>query len=120
MQDKHPASSHPSNFQQQTDTPQMTFTTAQVFKAISTFRRSSAPGPTGLRAEHLQSVMNATAPNRVDRVADSVTGLIKVMAGGEVPEAVAPYLDGAYLFSSVKKGVRPIAVGNLLRRITSK
>ena len=79
----------------------MTFTTAKVVKAISTFRRSSAPGPTGLRAEHLQSVMNATAPNRVDRVADAVTGLINIMAGGKVPEAVAPYLCGANLFGAV-------------------
>jgi hypothetical protein len=44
------------------------------------------------------------------------------MAGGSVPEAVAPYLCGANLFGAKKKcgGVRPIAVGNLLRRLTSK
>ena len=122
MQDKHPAPLHPSTFQLQTDTPQMTFTTAQVVKAISTFRKSSAPGPTGLRAEHLQCVMKTSAPNRVDKIADAVTGVINLMAKGGVPDAVAPFLCGANLFGAVKKdgGVRPIAVGNLLRRITSK
>ena len=44
------------------------------------------------------------------------------MAAGRVPEEVAPYLCGARLHAVLKKdgGLRPIAVGNLLRRLTSK
>ena len=44
------------------------------------------------------------------------------MAKGEVPEEVAQYLCGARLHGALKKdgGLRPIAVGNLLRRLTSK
>lgn len=44
------------------------------------------------------------------------------MTTPRVPEAVAPYLCGANLFGAKKKcgGVRPIAVGNFLRRLTSK
>ena len=89
MRDKHPPSPHPSTFQQETDTPQMTFTASQGVKAINTFRKGSAPGPSGLRAEHLQCVIKSIAPNRVDRVADTVTNLVNLMAGGGVPDAVA-------------------------------
>ena len=58
----------------------------------------------------------------MDRAADANTNLVNVMSGGQVPEAVAPYLCGANLFGAKKKcgGVRPIAVGNILRRLTSK
>ena len=41
---------------------------------------------------------------------------------GDVPESVASYLCGARLHAGNKKsgGIRPIAVGNLERRLTSK
>ena len=41
---------------------------------------------------------------------------------GKVPASVAPYLCGARLHAGKKKsaGIKPIAVGNLLRRLTSK
>ena len=44
------------------------------------------------------------------------------MAAGDVPEEVAPYLSGARLQAGIKKdwGLRPIAVSNLFRRLTSK
>ena len=44
------------------------------------------------------------------------------MVGGGVPEEVAPYLAGARLHAAIKKdgGLRPIAVGNLLRRLVGK
>ena len=44
------------------------------------------------------------------------------MLAGQVPPEVAPYLCGARLYAGKKKdgGIRPIAVGNLTRRLTSK
>ena len=49
MRAKHPAAAHAPSFQQQTETPPMTFTQAQVVKQISSFKKGSAPGPSGLR-----------------------------------------------------------------------
>ena len=48
--------------------------------------------------------------------------LVNVMAGGGVPDSVAPFLCGARLHAGNKKdgGIRPIAVGNTLRRLTAK
>ena len=44
------------------------------------------------------------------------------MASGKVPVSVAPYLCGARLHGVKKKdgGLRPIAVGNILRRLVGK
>ena len=44
------------------------------------------------------------------------------MVAGSVPEEVSPFLAGARLHAGNKKygGLRPIAVGNILRRLTSK
>jgi hypothetical protein len=44
------------------------------------------------------------------------------MAAGKVPTEVTPYLCGGNLFASIKKsgGHRPVAVGDILRRLTSK
>ena len=44
------------------------------------------------------------------------------MTAGKVPEGVAPYLAGARLHAARKKdnGLRPISVGNLLRRLAGK
>ena len=44
------------------------------------------------------------------------------MAGGGVPEDVAPFLAGARLHAALKKdgGIRPIAIGNLLRRLVGR
>ena len=48
--------------------------------------------------------------------------LVNVMAAGKVPDSVAPYLCGARLHAAKKKDdtLRPIAVGNLLRRLVAK
>ena len=104
-----------------TDLPQLTFTQLEVDKSVKKFRRGSAPGPTGLRPEHLRVALQA-APARTDRVRKSLTSVVNVMVGGGVPQEVAPYLAGARLHAALKKdgGLRPIAVGNLLRRLVGK
>ena len=48
--------------------------------------------------------------------------LINLLAGGGLPKEIVPFFAGANLFAAIKKdgGFRPIAVGNTLRRLTSK
>ena len=91
-------------------------------KAALSFRKGSAPGPSGLRPEHLNVTLKMAPANRTDKAGAALTRLVNIMARGEVPEEVAPYLCGARLHGALKKdgGLRPIAVGNLLRRLTSK
>ena len=122
MQDKHPPAQHPNNFQPSKETVQMVFTAEHVRKAIKSFRKGSAPGPDGLRLEHLKVAIKLSTPNRQDKAEEALTRLVNKMGSGSVPAIIAPFLSGARLIAGNKKdgGIRPIAVGNILRRLTSK
>ena len=52
----------------------------------------------------------------------ALTKLVNIMAAGKLPKEVAPFLCGANLFAAIKKtgGMRPVAVGGVLRRLTAK
>ncbi len=52
----------------------------------------------------------------------ALTSLVNILAAGRAPPSVLPHLCGATLLASPKKsgGHRPIAVGEVLRRLTSK
>ena len=90
-----------------------------VIGALKTFPRASAPGPSGLRADHIKETL-ATAHG--DEVTAHLVGLCQLLAKGEAPAVVAPYLGGARLHALPKKngGVRPIAVGETIRRLVGK
>ena len=121
MREKHPPAAGAPRPLPTTDIPQLVFNQVEVDKGVKRFRRGSAPGPTGLRPEHLRVALQA-APGRKDRALKSLTEVLNVMVGGGVPQEVAPYLAGARLHAALKKdgGLRPIAVGNLLRRLVGK
>jgi hypothetical protein len=63
MKKKHPVA-NPPTFQPSGDSPQLTFSSEQVLRAVKTFRKGSAPGLDGLRAEHLKVALNRTTPGR--------------------------------------------------------
>ena len=79
-------------------------------------------GPPGLRAEHLKVVINSAPTNRTDKALEAVTKIVNVLAAGELPEEAAPIFSGARLYAGNKKcgGIRPIAVGDIIRRLVSK
>ena len=122
MQAKHPIAQQSSAFQPETSTTQMALSTSQVAKEIKGFKRGTAPGPSGLRAEHLNVSIKSAPPNGTDKATSSITKLVNCMGGGRVPDQVAKYLCGARIHVANKKdgGIRPIAVGEILRRLTSK
>ena len=121
MQAKHPAAATDMGSLPTTDTPPLSFTQLEVLKTAESFRRGSAPGPTGLRPEHIKCALKAV-PNRSDKALKSLTKVVNGMMTGKVPKAVSPSLCGARLHAATKKsgGIRPVAVGNMLRRLTSK
>ena len=121
MREKHPAAQRPL-FQPSSDAVQLSFNAEQVRKAVMSFRKGSAPGPDGLRAEHLKVAIKLSTPGRQGAAEEALVKLVNVMAAGGVPDDVAPFLCGARLHAGNKKdgGIRPIAVGNILRRLTAK
>ena len=75
-----------------------------------------------MRPEHFKAILKSTSANLVEKCLVALVKLVNVMAAGKVPDSVAPYLCGARLHAAKKKDntLRPIAVGNLLRRLVAK
>ena len=90
--------------------------------ALKSFKPGSAPGPSGLRAEHIKAAVSSLTPNRAQRAISTLTNLVNALATGRLPPSIAPHFFGANLFAALKKdgGFRPVAVGETLRRLTSK
>ena len=93
----------------------------RVKKAIKHFKTGTAPGPSGHRAQHIKDATSESIFGSDDTL-KKLKEFIQKMAKGEFPPSVAPYLGGANLYAAIKKdgGRRPIAVGEVLRRLVSK
>ena len=122
MQSKHPLPSRPQPPHPTTDVPACAFNGAAVASAALSFHKGSAAGPSGMRPEHFKAVLKSTSSVLAEKALVALIRLVNKMAAGKVPKAVAPFLCGARLHAGKKKdnSLRPIAVGNLLRRLVSK
>lgn len=86
------------------------------------FPNGTAPGPSGLRASHLKEAIQCPSPNCASFALDALTKLVNILCSGKCPATAVPHLCEATLLACRKKGggLRPIAVGEVLRRLTSK
>ena len=80
-----------------------------IEKCIRSFHRLSGGGPSALRPIHLQ---NCLSTEHRDEVLERCTALINLLAKGEAPASLAPFLAGANLTALPQKdnGIRPVAV----------
>ena len=85
------------------------------------FGKGTAPGPSGIPPEHLRTTPMA-ANNRMSSALVSLTRVVNNMAAGACPDPVVPFLCGARLHAALKKDqtIRPIAFGDLIRRLVAK
>ena len=90
-----------------------------VLKELRSFPAGTAGGPSGLRPQHLK---DALVQGHSDSFLEQLTDLLSLLASGSAHPAAKPYVAGANLIGIPKKdnGARPIAVGEALRRLTSK
>ena len=102
--------------------PSATVTESTVQKAVRSFPHGSAPGPTGLRPSHLQEGVGCPSPDQANLVLASLTKIVNSLAAGRAPPPIIPHFCGATLLACKKRsgGHRPIAVGEVLRRLVSK
>ena len=86
---------------------------------IKSFRRGTAAGPSGLRAQHLQDAIRSA---HADEVIVHLTRVVGHLSRGDAPIDVSPCLAGATLVALAKPegGLRPIAIGETLRRLVAK
>jgi hypothetical protein len=86
--------------------------------ALRSFPEGTAPGPSSFRASFF-----CPSPAQVTRTRTTLNKVINILAGGKAPTDLAPLLSGANLFAANKNqadSYRPIAVGEVLRRLTGK
>eukprot|EP00973_Karenia_brevis_P092549 12412956-Karenia_brevis.AAC.1 len=124
MQSKHPApreveDARHANLRQIDRSAAPGLTTEEVERAIRSFPKGSAAGPSGLRPKHLKDAM---MPGVSDEFLRQVLAVGQLLARGEAPESVREWLCGASLAALPKPqgGLRPIAVGETWRRLISK
>ena len=89
---------------------------------LRSFPRGSAGGPDGIRPQHLLDLTSASAERGGHLLISALTSFVSHVANGNTPESVRPYVFGATLIPLAKKdgGIRPIAVGQTLRRVVAK
>lgn len=89
----------------------------QLKKALKGFPRGTAAGPSGLTAQHLLDLWCASSP-----LPEGLRLVVNRIIQGAVPEVASRYVFGALLVPLEKKdgGIRPIAVGEVLRRLAAK
>ena len=97
-------------------------TPEEVLQAINSFPNGSAGGLDGLRPQHLKDLVSGSTGEIAIRLTERLASLIDLMLSGNVPLEICPLLYGACVTALKKKdgGIRPIAVGNTLRRLAGK
>ena len=93
-----------------------------VIKVLKSFPNGSTPGPSSFRANHFKEAVFCLSPDRANNAIQVLLGVVNLLCAGRAPPEVVPHLCGASLFACKKKGggLRPIAVREILRRLTSK
>ena len=100
----------------------VTFSERQVEKALKSFPKGTASGGSGGRAQHWLDALDGTVGDGRKEMLKKIGQVCEILANGEAPKTIAPWLAGAPLFPLKKKGngIRPVAVGEVLRRLVAK
>ena len=90
-----------------------------MISTLRSFKKSSSAGVSGIRPGHILSLLDIQGSNRLVHTLRSLTSKL---ANFEVPQCLSPLLCGARLIALRKPNgdPRPIACGDVFRRLTSK
>jgi hypothetical protein len=75
-----------------------------------------------MRPQYLKDIISLSAGEAGERALRALTKLCNFLLSGQLPSEICHLLYGASSYALHKKdgGIRPIAIGNCLRRLTSK
>ena len=118
----HPEAVLPSPPDAEETSTALQLTEPQVLKAIQSFPGGSAAGSDLLQPQHLKDLTSKVSGEPGAQLLTTITRLCNKMLRGEITKKILPFLYGASLiaFSKPNGGIRPIAIGNTLRRLTAK
>lgn len=124
LQEKHPPHPTPTNFP---SLPSRAHTKIvleghQVLRAISSFPPGSAGGLDALRPQIVKDLVGPQQGDLGESLLAAISDLLLLILEGRVPEPFRHIFFGAALTALKKKdgGIRPIAVGNMWRRLAAK
>ena len=103
-------------------TPHVEIETSRLRQELLSTPKGLAPGPSGLRVEHLRTVLEDRKPTVEAELLEALTLLTNLAVSGRLPLPLQPFLCGGRLVPVLKKdnGIRPIVVGELLRSLIAK
>ncbi|KAL5505428.1 hypothetical protein EMCRGX_G006859 [Ephydatia muelleri] len=119
---KHPQGECPSNLPIPSTETVLTHD-FNIVPVLRSFSKLTGAGPTGLRIQHL---IDAAEVPLSCSILQSLKGVVNILAAGRAPPMIASFLAGGNLTALVKSkqgsslDIRPIAVGEALRRFTGK
>ena len=104
----------------------LSITPDQLLKVIDKTPQGLAPGPSGLRAEHLQALLPAKSKRRptdpTNPALQALTDFVNYGLAGLFPSEIQGPLCAGLLVPLKKKdgGIRPVVVGDTLRNLVSR
>ena len=89
---------------------------------LDSFPVASGAGPSKPSPDHLREALRGITPMKLEYLIKAITDTVNLLAAGKVIHNIAQYFCGANLYPLKKKdgGIRPILVGETLRRLVSK
>ena len=122
LRDKHPNSPIDTRSVPRPTTESASFDEVQMMFALSSFKPSSAGGLDCLKPTHLKDLTAKYTSEAGLRLRRSLTRLCDTFAHGTLPSETRDLFFASNLIALRKKdgGIRPIAIGNVFRRLASK
>ena len=83
--------------------PAVCISELDMVRALQSFPNGTAPGPSGLRANHLKEAIFCPSPIRSDFALRGLLSVVNLLCAGHAPRCIIPFLYGASLIACQKK-----------------
>ena len=122
LESKHPETPLVRRVYPQNVNTTLIFNEDDVYRAVMSFAPGSAGGTTCLRPQHVKDCLSDKLGQDASNLKSALTEFVNLLLSGKVPDRIKPIIAGANLsaFNKPNGGLRPIAVGDTLRRVAGK